>query len=66
MAKFDSYSTNGGVRSIITPSFSLIGNTTGANVSFWLYKSSNYTNADKMDVYYNMLVLSPKMLKRLY
>jgi hypothetical protein len=56
MAKFNSYSANSGVRSIITPSYSLIGNTSGANVSFWLYRDASSTYAsstDKIDVYYN-------------
>jgi hypothetical protein len=53
-AKFDSWTTNSGVRSLVTPSFSLAGNTTGAAVSFWMYRDNGYnTTADKIDVYYN-------------
>jgi hypothetical protein len=53
-AKFNSYSANGGVRALITPVFDLGGNTSGAAVSFWMYRDNGYaTTADKIDVFYN-------------
>jgi hypothetical protein len=55
MAKFDSYTTNGGVRSIITPVIDLSGRgVTATNVSFWMYRDNGYsTTADKIEVLYN-------------
>jgi hypothetical protein len=53
-AKFDSYDYSGGVRALITPPFSLQNNTSGASVSFWMYRDNGYnTDPDKIDVYYN-------------
>jgi len=53
-AKFDSWNANGGVRSLITPAFALTNNTSGAAVSFWMYRDAGYsTSADKIDVFYN-------------
>ena len=54
MAKFDSYDASGGVRSLITPAFSMAGNASGSVVSFWMYRDNGYnTTADKIDVMYN-------------
>ncbi|MCX6296819.1 MAG: GEVED domain-containing protein [Bacteroidetes bacterium] len=57
MAKFNSYTTNSGVRSIITPVIDLSGRgATATNVSFWMYRDNNATyasTADKIDVLYN-------------
>ncbi|WP_345078773.1 Ig-like domain-containing protein, partial [Nemorincola caseinilytica] len=56
MAMFNSWSANGGVRSIITPAFTLVARgTSAANVSFWMYRENGLypSTADKIDVYVN-------------
>ena len=53
-AYFNSYNASTGVRALITPPFSLQNNTSGAAVSFWMYRDNGYsTTADLVDVYYN-------------
>jgi hypothetical protein len=53
-ADFNSFSAFSGVDAIITPPFSLINNTTGAALSFWMYRDNGYNSTpDKVDVYYN-------------
>ena len=53
MAKFNSFSANGGVRSLISPvmNFSTAGT---KRISFWMYRDNGYpTNADKIEVLTN-------------
>jgi hypothetical protein len=53
-ARFDSYDYYGGVRSLITPPFSLATNTAGANMTFWMYRDNGYMGTfDLIDVFYN-------------
>ena len=53
-AYFNSYSASSGVSALITPPYTLVNNTSGANVNFWMYRDAGYnTTADKVDVYYN-------------
>ena len=53
-AYFNSFSNSTGVDCIITPPFTLVGNTAGSAVSFWMYRDNGYnSSADKVDVYYN-------------
>ena len=52
-AKFNSWSANGGVRSMVTPAlnFSIAGT---KQVSFWMYKDNGYlSTADRVDVLIN-------------
>lgn len=54
-AKFNSYTTDAGVRALITPVYDLsgIGSNT-ATVSFWMYRDNGYSTApDKIDAYIN-------------
>jgi len=52
MARFNSYTTNGGVRSLISPvmNFSTVGT---KRISFWMYRDNGYTNADKIEILTN-------------
>jgi hypothetical protein len=53
-AMFNSYNVSSGTRALITPPFSLSNNTSGAAVSFWMYRDNGYnTTADQINVYYN-------------
>jgi hypothetical protein len=53
-ADFNSFTAFTGVDAIITPPFPLTNNTSGAAVSFWMYRDNGYnTTPDKVDVYYN-------------
>ena len=54
-AKFNSYSANSGIRSLVTPVIDLSGRGSASiSVSFWMYRDSGYnTTADKIDVLYN-------------
>jgi trimeric autotransporter adhesin len=55
MAKFNSYNVNGGVRSLVTPAYSLADRGSATpTVSFWMYRDNGYnTTADKIQVYIN-------------
>lgn len=54
-AKFNSFTTNGGVRALITPIIDYSGRAgASTSVSFWMYRDNGYnTTADKIDVYIN-------------
>ena len=53
-ARFNSFSVSSGNAAMVTPPFSLVNNTTGSPVTFWMYRDAGYaTTADKLDVYYN-------------
>jgi len=56
-AYFNSYNASTGVNSLITPPFTLQNNTSGAAVSFWMYRDAAYSTsgyaAEGVSVYYN-------------
>jgi hypothetical protein len=53
-AMFNSYNVSSGTRALITPPYSLVNNTSGAAVSFWMYRDNGYnTTGDVVNVYYN-------------
>jgi hypothetical protein len=56
-AYFNSYNASTGVNSILTPSFSLVNNTAGAQMTFWMYRDAAYAGAtytaEGVSVYYN-------------
>ena len=50
---YNSWSVNNGVRAYLSsPAFSLFGKV-GGKVGFWMYRDSQYTNADRVDIYVN-------------
>lgn len=55
MAKFNSFSASGGVRSLVTPVYDLSARGSATpTVSFYMYRDNGYnTTADKVDVYMN-------------
>ena len=54
MAWYDAWDANSGAEAILaTPSFSLVGNVSGAAVSFWMWQSGQGTAGEGVNVYYS-------------